>query len=160
MRLPITLRPLRLLTICMLCCSAFAVVSCDRDKLYSVVDMRCEYDETPLSIDGDSVRFSWAYENRDALSPFTQRNVELRVAADEASLADAAKCVVTSGRVSKQPSQITLSTANLNSHSQYYWQVRVYNNLGRCFMLSPVASFRTAKLRGEKWQGRWILWPK
>ena len=156
MRLPITLRPLRLLTICMLCCSAFAVASCNRDKLYSVVDMRCEYAEAPLSIDGDSVRFSWVYENSDALSPFTQRNVELRVATDEASLADAAKCVVTSGRVSKQPSQITLSTANLSSHSQYYWQVRVYNNLGRCFLLSPVASFRTAKLRGEKWQGRWI----
>lgn len=145
---------LRLASIVLGCCLLLA--SCRSYEQMEVVNMRCEYSAEPVAIDGEQVRFTWVYQLNDALSGFTQRSVEVRVAESEQALSDVAQCVATSGRVRTSRPYVVLPTDGLKAESRYCWQVRVYNNLGREILCSPVAWFSTAKLHDHKWQGRWI----
>lgn len=80
--------------------AAVVMSSCGGDdERVKIVGLRCEYAEEPLAIDGDSVRFTWRYESDEPVASFRQHKVEVRIATDEASLADEESCVATSGRV-------------------------------------------------------------
>lgn len=136
--------------------SALSLTACGGDdERVSIVGLRCEYAEEPLAIDGDSVRFTWRYESDEPVASFRQHKVEVRIAADEASLADDETCVVTSGRV-RGGQMVVLPTDSLKAESRYCWQVRGYNALGVETMVSPVAWFSTAKLHGAEWSAKWI----
>ena len=122
-----------------------------------ISDLRCEYAVEPIAIDCDTIRMTWVYEGvDDAMSAFQQHCVEVRVATDEESLSDPAKCVVTSGRIKNNKSMVRLATDELLSESRYCWQVRAYDIWGREILCSPVAWFATAKLDDIKWSGKWI----
>ena len=109
--------------------SALSLTACGGDdERVSIVGLRCEYAEEPLAIDGDSVRFTWRYESDEPVASFRQHKVEVRIAADEASLADDETCVVTSGRV--RGGQMVVADGQLKAESRYCWQVRGYNALG------------------------------
>ena len=136
--------------------AAVVMSSCGGDdERVKIVGLRCEYAEEPLAIDGDSVRFTWRYESDEPVASFRQHKVEVRIATDEASLADEESCVATSGRV-RGGQMIVLPTDSLDAESRYCWQVRGYNALGVETMVSPVAWFSTAKLHGKAWSAKWI----
>lgn len=136
--------------------AAVVMSSCGGDdERVKIVGLRCEYAEEPLTIDGDSVRFTWRYESDEPVASFRQHKVEVRIATDEASLADEENCVATSGRV-RGGQMIVLPTDSLDAESRYCWQVRGYNALGVETMVSPVAWFSTAKLHGKAWSAKWI----
>lgn len=136
--------------------AAVVMSSCGgNDERVKIVGLRCEYAEEPLAIDGDSVRFTWRYERDEPVASFRQHKVEVRIATDEASLADEESCVATSGRV-RGGQMIVLPTDSLDAESRYCWQVRGYNALGVETMVSPVAWFSTAKLHGKAWSAKWI----
>ena len=135
--------------------AAAAMTACGGDERVKIVGLRCEYADEPLAIDGDSVRFTWRYESDEPVASFRQHKVEVRVAKDEASLADDETCVVTSGRV-RGGQLVALPTDSLEAESRYCWQVRGYNALGVETMVSPVAWFSTAKLHGAEWSAKWI----
>lgn len=136
--------------------AAVVMSSCGGDdERVKIVGLRCEYAEEPLTIDGDSVRFTWRYESDEPVASFRQHKVEVRIATDEASLADEESCVATSGRV-RGGQMIVLPTDSLDAESRYCWQVRGYNALGVETMVSPVAWFSTAKLHGKAWSAKWI----
>ena len=136
--------------------AAVVMSSCGGDdERVKIVGLRCEYAEEPLAIDGDSVRFTWRYESDEPVASFRQHKVEVRIATDEASLADEENCVATSGRV-RGGQMIVLPTDSLDAESRYCWQVRGYNALGVETMVSPVAWFSTAKLHGKAWSAKWI----
>ena len=136
--------------------AAVVMSSCGGDdERVKIVGLRCEYAEEPLAIDGDSVRFTWRYESDEPVASFRQHKVEVRIATDEASLADEESCVATSGRV-RGGQMIVLPTDSLDAESRYCWQGRGYNALGVETMVSPVAWFSTAKLHGKAWSAKWI----
>ena len=136
--------------------AAVVMSSCGGDdERVKIVGLRCEYAEEPLAIDGNSVRFTWRYESDEPVASFRQHKVEVRIATDEASLADEESCVATSGRV-RGGQMIVLPTDSLDAESRYCWQVRGYNALGVETMVSPVAWFSTAKLHGKAWSAKWI----
>ena len=136
--------------------AAVVMSSCGGDdERVKIVGLRCEYAEEPLTIDGDSVRFTWRYESDEPVASFRQHKVEVRIATDEASLADEESCVATSGRV-RGGQMIVLPTDSLDAESRSCWQVRGYNALGVETMVSPVAWFSTAKLHGKAWSAKWI----
>lgn len=136
--------------------AAVVMSSCGGDdERVKIVGLRCEYAEEPLAIDGDSVRFTWRYESDEPVASFRQHKVEVRIATDEASLADEENCVATSGHV-RGGQMIVLPTDSLDAESRYCWQVRGYNALGVETMVSPVAWFSTAKLHGKAWSAKWI----
>lgn len=136
--------------------AAVVMSSCGGDdERVKIVGLRCEYAEEPLTIDGDSVRFTWRYESDEPVASFRQHKVEVRIATDEESLADEESCVATSGRV-RGGQMIVLPTDSLDAESRYCWQVRGYNALGVETMVSPVAWFSTAKLHGKAWSAKWI----
>lgn len=136
--------------------AAVVMSSCGGDdERVKIVGLRCEYAEEPLTIDGDSVRFTWRYESDEPVASFRQHKVEVRIATDEASLADEENCVATSGRV-RGGQMIVLPTDSLDAESRYCWQVRGYNALEVETMVSPVAWFSTAKLHGKAWSAKWI----
>ena len=136
--------------------AAVTMVACGGDdERVKIAGLRCEYSEEPLAIDGDSVRFTWRYESDDPVASFRQHKVEVRIATDEASLADGETCVATSGRV-RGGQMVTMPTDSLEAESRYCWQVRGYNALGVETMVSPVAWFSTAKLHGKAWSAKWI----
>lgn len=136
--------------------AAVVMSSCGGDdERVKIVGLRCEYAEEPLTIDGDSVRFTWRYESDEPVASFRQHKVEVRIATDEALLADEESCVATSGRV-RGGQMIVLPTDSLDAESRYCWQVRGYNALGVETMVSPVAWFSTAKLHGKAWSAKWI----
>lgn len=136
--------------------AAVVMSSCGGDdERVKIVGLRCEYAEEPMTIDGDSVRFTWRYECDEPVASFRQHKVEVRIVTDEESLADEESCVATSGRV-RGGQMIVLPTDSLDAESRYCWQVRGYNALGVETMVSPVAWFSTAKLHGKAWSAKWI----
>ncbi len=122
----------------------------------SIVDMRAEYAEEPLSIDQYKIRFTWAYEAGAKGKGFDQLTAEVRVAEREEDLARDMFCVATSGRVNTSRTRVDVLALDLKPHSRYCWQVRVYNGMGVMVMRSDVAWFSTAKLPNTEWEAKWI----
>ena len=80
--------------------AAVVMSSCGGDdERVKIVGLRCEYAEEPLTIDGDSVRFTWRYESDEPVASFRQHKVEVRIATGEASLAAEENWVANSGTV-------------------------------------------------------------
>ena len=132
-----------------LCCLPLLAGSCG--KRSSIADMRCEYLASPISVDTQSPRFTWTYEDADA---FAQAGFRLCVATAPEKLA--VPDVWNSGEVAgSRPFAVMPDGGLLASRTPYYWQVEAWDADGRR-IVSPVAEFETALMNTSEWQARWI----
>lgn len=115
-----------------------------------VENMRCEYSAEPIAIGSDEIRFTWSYTSSKD-KPFEQGRVELLLADSPRALAKSEAVVITTNRPF-----VKRSTADLDSHSRYCWQVIVYDKRGKRVAKSDVAWFSTSYLHNEPWQAKWI----
>ena len=129
-----------------------------------IVNMRCEYQTDPIGIDVQQPRFTWNYAGQ---SKWQQDGFRLYFSQDPQKL----KHVKPSGRPyekehmksgvwSQPPSQTSQPAAvrsehiPLRSHTTYYWRVEATD--GKRSVMSPIASFETAKMSETHWLGKWI----
>lgn len=138
--------------------AAIALLSgCDAGDKIEVTNMRCEYAEAPLGIDTPDPRFTWTYEAAGDGVDFRQAGFRVNVAssAEELSAADAIGDVWTAVFPSKAMFA-EYSGEPLLSHRWYYWNIVAAGEDGETTVVSPVARFRTAKMRQDEWQASWI----
>lgn len=103
----------------------------------------------PISIDASSPRFSWqlsAVNKRDVM----QTAYEIKIKRD-------GKLVWNSGKViSDQSVYIPYKGEKLLSGQKYYWQVRVWDNIGKVSGWSESASWQMGLLTPVDWKAKWI----
>lgn len=132
-----------------LCCLPLLAGSCG--KRSTIADMRCEYLASPISVDTQSPRFTWTYEDAGA---FAQAGFRLCVATAPEKLV--VPDVWNSGEVAgSRPFAVMPDGGLLASRTPYYWQVEAWDADGRR-IVSPVAEFETALMNTSEWQARWI----
>ncbi len=112
--------------------------------------MKCEYATQPVNVDELSPRFTWIYAG-----DYSQASFELCIATSSGLLASGKADVWSSGRIESGRSFAAFPGKTLESGKQYFWQVRTFDPDGR-ELLSPVASFRTAKMEEAEWTAHWI----
>ena len=120
-----------------------------------IVNMQCEYQNHPIGIDTQSPRFTWNYAGDTTWQQSAFRII----------LADSPRGLKRKGEGFRWESPITQSSQMLTAytgsnplkpHTTYYWQVETNGADGRKHVLSPVATFETAKMNQTDWVAHWI----
>ncbi|MGN0202387.1 MAG: family 78 glycoside hydrolase catalytic domain [Candidatus Cryptobacteroides sp.] len=135
-------------------CLAATLLSCSGGSVAesTVKDLRCEYLESPATVDLQTPRFTWVYGGD---SGFTQHCYTLSVASSEDRLS--APDIWHSGTVvSPTPFAKMDDTGLLESDRVYYWQVKAWNADSTQVLVSQPAYFRTAMMKRKDWQAKWI----
>jgi alpha-L-rhamnosidase len=120
-----------------------------------VENLLTENQADPISIDALTPRFSWK------LSAPAQRNVmqtayEIKVTA-YTDLKKGKHAVWSTGKVaSDQSFYIPYNGETLLSGKKYYWQVRVWDNLGKASEWAVPATFQMGLLSPADWKAKWI----
>ena len=130
------------------------VLSCTstRGEKDVISQMRCEYAETPLTVDTDSPRFTWIYDGSEG---FTQYAYRIDVATSKESLDS--PDVWTSGTVvSSVPFAKMQGTDGLKSDTEYFWRVTAWNADSSRTIVSAPSSFQTAMMSRGDWKAVWI----
>jgi alpha-L-rhamnosidase len=125
--------------------------SCKGDV--QIVNMKCEYIDTPILIDINNPRLEWQYGKR---AKFFQKSFVVEVATDEKLLRSGKADVWNSGVVeSPYPFVRMRDNVPLMFLTRFYWRVTARDSSGRK-VVSPVSYFQTDKMRGESWRAMWI----
>lgn len=112
--------------------------------------MRCEYNVSPVNIDTGSPRFTWT------CSEIVPVRYTVRLAASEKDLVNNRKGVMWQKTVAAGNLPVKYDGKKaLEPHTTYYWQV-IASDRGGKQVVSPVASFSTAKLSDADWSAFWI----
>lgn len=122
-----------------------------------ILDLRCEYLETPLTVEAAAPRLSWRLASLERGAGQTAWRVLVAsspeaLARDEGDLWD-------SGRVeSRATNQIAYGGRILVSRDRCFWKVRVWDEHGRTTDWSPAAHWQMGLLQPGDWKARWISW--
>jgi alpha-L-rhamnosidase len=121
-----------------------------------VGSLTTEHMTNPLGIDTSHPQLGWVITS--ASRGISQSKYEIQVAKDNSSLASGKNLVWDSGMVnSAQSFDVPYSGPALAPQTQYLWHVRVWDNNGNVSPWSqPAASFETAFLDPDQFQGSWI----
>ncbi|WP_339293123.1 glycoside hydrolase family 78 protein [Paenibacillus sp. FSL W8-0187] len=123
--------------------------------MFSVTDLRCEYQHNPIGIGEEHPRFCWKLVSDERA--VSQTAYEIEVSNDDTF----AKPLWTSGKVaSTQSVHVELSEWGVSSCKRYTYRVRAWNQAGEISEWSDAAYWETGKLQGEKWAGKWISAPR
>lgn len=124
------------------------------DTSLTLTNLRCEYKTNPVGIDVLQPRFSWELVSSERST--AQSAYHIRVARSEAQLAKS-DLTWDSGR---QPSEASIHLfyqgPDLVSGQRYYWQVQVWDNLGRASGWSNPAFWEMGLLLPSDWPARWV----
>ena len=121
---------------------------------FSVTNLRCEYETNPVGIDVVKPRMSWELVSSERGT--LQTAYQIRVAE---SIADLEKGKVTwdSGKQASDASiHVAYAGPALRSGQRYYWQVELWDNLGRNSEWSEPAFWEMGLLEASDWKARWI----
>ncbi|MEC0204933.1 glycoside hydrolase family 78 protein [Paenibacillus lautus] len=122
--------------------------------MFSVTDLRCEYQHNPIGIGEKHPRLSWRLVSDERA--VSQTAYEIEVSNDN----NFSKPLWTSGKVaSSQSVHVELSEWSVSSCKRYTYRVRAWNQVGDVSEWSDTACWETGKLQGEKWVGEWISAP-
>ncbi len=121
----------------------------------SVYDLKCEYKENPVGIDTTLPRVSWKVKSGGR--SVTQAAYQIRAANSIKDLADTKTLLWDSGKVlSDQSIHIPYSGPALESRQRVYWQVRIWDNLGKSCQWSLPVFWEMGLLEPSDWQAEWI----
>jgi alpha-L-rhamnosidase len=121
-------------------------------------DLKCASRENPLGVQSADPSLSWTL---DAMSPglrdLHQSTYRILVASSAAELSRDEGDLWDSGRVSS-PEAIHIRYAGkpLQSHTEYFWKVRVWDQQDAPSPWSEAATFTTGMLHPEDWTAHWI----
>jgi len=116
----------------------------------SVINLRCEDRVNPIGLDILNPRFSWQLlsDQRD----LEQTAYEMRVGKKSGK-----DILWNSGKKADSQSLFVPYTGNtLESGTEYYWQVRVWDNKGRVSGWSEKAYWQMGLLQPSDWKAKWI----
>src|SRR4051794_17621710 len=121
----------------------------------SVTDLLCENKPDPVGIDILFPRFSWRVNSN--VRNTMQTAYEIRVATDEASLANTSLLTWSSGKVKSDSSvQVSYKGKTLQPGKKYFWQVRCWDNKGNAYPWSNTAFWQMGLLHAADWKASWI----
>ena len=114
-----------------------------------------EYDPDPLAVDILNPRFSWLLdiEGRNRL----QSAYHIIVSSDRDLLDRDEGNIWDTGIVeSNQSVQVRFEGKKLESNREYFWKVRIRDEMGRIHPWSKTAKFNTGLLKETDWTAKWI----
>ncbi len=126
------------------------------------VELRCEYRENPLGVDGPQPRLGWLLNStRPQLRDQRQTAYQVLVASSPALLAKDRGDLWDSGKVvSDAMNQLPYAGKLLSSYQSVSWKVRVWDQDGNPSAWSPAAQWTMGVLQPADWQGaKWIAAP-
>jgi len=120
-----------------------------------VTALRTEYQDNPVGIDARTPRFSWQLRaNRRGVM---QSAWQVRVAASPDDLRRGVALLWDSTPVKSDASvHVAYAGRALQSGRRYYWQVRVWDDLGAPAAWSEPAFFETGLLDAADWRASWV----
>lgn len=115
-----------------------------------VSNLKCEYASSPININSNNPRFSWNIfsekrgEKQKAYQIFVSQNENMTELIWDSDKINSAKT-----------NQIEYTGKKLESNSQYFWRVQIWNG-SREETVSEVSTFETALLNSDDWIASWI----
>lgn len=119
------------------------------------VDLKCEYQTSPLNIDFQNPRLSWRLEGTKRGS--AQSGYQIRVSSDSTLLKKGGGDIWNTAKViSSQSNAINNDGKPLKSLKQYYWRVIVWDQDVKGSIPSAIACWETGMFGITDWKGSWI----
>lgn len=123
---------------------ATSFMTCSCSKI-SISQMRCEYLESPISVDTKSPRFNWSFTQHD---DFFQKSFVLNIISKDGSYR------WNSGEVESPLMFFQTDNLNLEPCSDYRWELEVTGSDGR--KIRGESEFSTALFSKSDWIATWI----
>ena len=125
---------------------------------FSVYDLTCELNETPLGVETLNPRFSWKHFSDER--NFVQSAYQIEVS-DDALKIDLANMWNSGKVIGNQSILVPYSGNKLNSMTTYFWRVRTWDKNGSVSNWSETYSFSMGVLSESDWQNaKWIALQK
>jgi len=122
---------------------------------FSVKDLRCEYRVNPLGVDSEKPRLSWVIESEKR--GFVQGAYRVLVASSRENLAANNGDLWDSKKVkSNQSVNVVYGGKKLQSGTQCWWKVQVWDKKRKTSAWSEPASWSMGILNASEWKGKWI----
>lgn len=136
----------------------FVAIGCQKQRRLEVHELQCENLHNPLGIDKTTPRFSWKIKSNK--NGTEQNAFQLLVASDLSRLNEEEADLWNSGKViSRSTIFIPYKGKKLNSGSNAYWKVRVWNEENNVSSWSKPARFSIGLLNATDWQASYIAFP-
>lgn len=120
----------------------------------NVINLRCEYERTPLGIQDKNPLLSWQISSE---SPVVQSAYEIAVASRRELLEQHMYDMWDSGKVETSKSYgIAYDGKSLQSETRYFWMVRIWDRDGNVSEFSESSWFETGLFRKKEWKGEWL----
>ena len=112
--------------------------------------------DEPLGIDVAHPRLSWQLQ--DSSRGAKQTAYEIRIASSTDNLGRDQADIWDSGKVQTDQSNINVAYAGpeLQSRRRYYWQVRVWDQMGKSSAYSQPTWWEMGLLSPSDWKAKWI----
>lgn len=120
-----------------------------------LIGLRAEYKENPIGIDIRKPRLSWQLQSSQRA--VAQSAYQIRVATSERGLQSQRDLVWDSGKIASDDSiHRVYEGSPLRSGQRYYWQVRVWDNVGKITDWSTPAFWEMGLIEAGDWKADWI----
>lgn len=120
--------------------------------------LEVEFLNVPVGLDSSAPQFSWTlHPSNSGVRNLRQTAYRILVASSPGVLARGDGDVWDSGRVdSPRYAGVRFAGRQLESHTRYFWRVRVWDQDGRASAWSGIASWTTGLLHPSDWRAHWI----
>ena len=152
------MRPIFLIILSLACSanlSAGPVGQSSRSAIFTIDDLRCEYQNNPLGIDTCAPRLSWILESKQRNQ--AQSAYEVLASSNPDKLAKGDFDEWDSGKIlSSESIDIVYAGKPLTAGQRIWWKVRVWDAGEKVSKVSKPAWFEMALLDPSDWQAQWI----
>ncbi len=129
-------------------------MSCQKGEQSIVGTLKTDYTVDPLGTDNSAPLFSW--QMQDERVGARQTAFHVLVASSPNLLKEGKADLWDSGKQESSLSRTYYQGPPLQSCSQYFWTVRIWDQEGKASSFAGPATFETAYLDASEWKGKWI----